>query len=174
MSVDAAPGTADPAPSPTGQCVVAVLSWSHNPPMPNPPTVRDPERHLRYRSFCDGCGHAGPIRSGEGEAVEDGHDHAFPGWRGMPVLVHCPYNIDSSSKKKIAKWEADARRAYPEGWFERGGPVLEWRGSAGTRHVPGRAPGGGYAMAVVRPDRPDRPGAGRRPAEQPVQTSLFG
>ncbi|MEZ0076337.1 DUF6349 family protein [Planotetraspora sp. GP83] len=163
-----------PAPGPRleGACRTTVLSWSHDGQMPSPPTVAEPERHIRYRSFCGACGHAGPIRSDENTAVEDGQDHAFSGWRDMPVLLHRPYDIDSSSKKAITKWEADARKAYPQGWFERGGPVLEWRTPPGTRHVPGRAPGGGYAMAVVRAE-PATPEPRREPARV-EQTSLFG
>jgi hypothetical protein len=151
-----------------GGCQVTVFGWTKKDGEPDPPTVADPDYHLRYRSQCDGCGDEGPIRSSENAATEDGHDHAFPGWRDMPVLEHRPYEYDGTKARQ--RWEADARRAYPEGWFERGGPVLEYRTPPGTRHVPGQAPGGGYCMAVVRPapaSAPAAPAAG-------VQESLFG
>lgn len=136
----------DPDPSPRGHCQVSITRWDAQPDEQDPPTVDDPGYHLRYRSYCDGCGHHGPTRSEENQAVEDGCDHAYPGWRTMPVLEHRPYD-----PKRLARWKEAARSVYPPGWFERQGPVREYRSPIATRHVLGLAPGGGYCMAVVLP-----------------------
>ncbi|MDX3100494.1 DUF6349 family protein [Nonomuraea angiospora] len=122
----------------------------------------DPAR-WRYRSYCGGCGHEGPDRTSEKDAVEDGHDHAYPGWREMPIVAHRPH---THKRGPIARWEAAVAAAYPAGWLERQGPVLELRHGLGSRHVPGLAPGGGYLMAVMRPE----PKAARQPE---VQQALF-
>ncbi|MFF3441865.1 DUF6349 family protein [Streptosporangium sp. NPDC002721] len=154
----------DPGPDSADTCRVHVRYWCKRDQEQDPPTVRDPGYHLRYRSHCAGCGHDGPIRSGENEAAEDGCDHAYPGWRLMPVLEHRPYE-----GAPLARWEEAARAAYPPGWFERQGPVREYRNPGLTRHVPGYAPGGGYCMAVMirQPRRP-------RSTPATVQGTLFG
>ncbi|GAA3027520.1 DUF6349 family protein [Streptosporangium longisporum] len=154
--------TPDPAPRPERYCRVTITSWRTAPDEPSPPTVENPDYHLRYYAFCSGCGHNGPIRSSENTAVEDGCDHAHPDWREMPVMDHRPYE-----GKPLAAWEKQARAVYPAGWFDREGPVRAYRTPGGTRHVPGYAPGGGYSMAVLRP----------QPAAAPIrgeQASLFG
>jgi hypothetical protein len=147
----------------SGTCRVAVRYRHVEKDEPVEPTVANPDYHLRYRSQCAGCGHLGPQRSSENEAAEDGCDHAYPGWRDMPVLDHRPYE-----GKPLAQWEKAARAVYPAGWLERQGPVREYRTPGGTRHVPGYAPGGGYCMAVLR--------AATSTTAKPVavQESLFG
>ncbi|MFC7593569.1 DUF6349 family protein [Nonomuraea antimicrobica] len=111
-----------------------------------------------------GCGHAGPLQEDENRAVEDGCDHAFPGWRSMPVVVHRPH---TDKPQPLARWKEGVRAVYPAEWLDRQGPVRELRHGLGSRHVPGLAPGGGYLMAVMRP----APGGPMRlPA---IQTSLF-
>jgi hypothetical protein len=117
----------------------------------------------RYRSYCGGCGHEGPGRTSENDAVEDGHDHAFPGWREMPVVAHRPH---TDRREPLDRWKAAVAAVYPAGWLERQGPVRELR-HGGSRHVPGLAPGGGYLMAVMRPG--PKVAAGR----PEVQQSLF-
>ncbi|MFF3665421.1 DUF6349 family protein [Microtetraspora malaysiensis] len=158
----------DTPPAPDGTCRAGV-GWQYRPDdVPMEPTEDEPF-HLRYRSRCSGCGHTGPARSRENRAAEDACDHAYPGWRDMPVMEYRPYE----GKKARARWEAAARAVYPEGWFERGGPVREYRTGCGMRHVPKYAPGGGYCMAVARPKRMPAPDPAAAPARG-VQESLFG
>lgn len=80
---------------------------------------------------------------GENAAVEAAHDHAFPGWRDLPA-------VDARQGEK--GWSAkDARRlvdVYGSDWLDTGGPIRTWRPRFGLRHVPGRAPGGGYDMSA--------------------------
>ncbi|MFI9591129.1 DUF6349 family protein [Nonomuraea sp. NPDC052265] len=149
---------------PGGHCRVTVRYWHVKDGEPSPPTVHDPTFHMRYRSHCGGCGDEGPVRSRENEAAEDGCDHAYPGWRDLPVMEHRPYE-----GKPLARWQEECRRVYPAGWFERQGPVREYRNPGGTRHVPGYAPGGGYCMAVLR-QRPQP----NHPTPAAVQGALFG
>jgi hypothetical protein len=147
---------------PAESCRARFVSWIRRDGETDPPTVRNPAHRIRLQSRCPGCGHQGPIRSDENEAIEDACDHAHPGWRTMPLLEPYPYELT-----KRPRWEAAARAAYPPGWFEREGPVREQRGPIGGRHVLGKAPGGGYAMGVL----------GTRPDPKHVeatQESLFG
>ncbi|MEU9887971.1 DUF6349 family protein [Sphaerisporangium sp. NPDC051011] len=155
----------DPAPEMSRTCRVYVQYRSVKNGEPAEPTVANPDRRLRYQSQCGGCGHQGPERSSENTAAEDGCDHAYPGWRDMPVMEHRPHE----DKKAIARWEKEARAAYPAGWFDRQGPVREYRTPGGTRHVPGMGPGGGYCMAVLRTP-PPKPRTPTRAVQQP----LFG
>lgn len=153
---DATTGTAPPP-----HCTAGV-TWERRPDdVPMEPTESRPF-HLRYRSRCRGCGHVGPARAVENEAAEDACDHAYPGWRTMPVLEHRPYD----NRKKEARWEEAARAVYPSGWFEQQGPVRTYRHNGGMRHVPGRGPNHGYDMAVAAPAQ-TRPSAAE-------QQSLFG
>ncbi|GAA3251418.1 DUF6349 family protein [Nonomuraea helvata] len=132
--------------------------------LPTTDTDDGPRHGPRYRSYCGGCGEEGPLREDESLAVEDGCDHAYPGWRSMPVVVHRPY---TDKPQPLARWKEQVRAVYPAGWLDRQGPVRELRHGLGSRHVPGLAPGGGYLMAVMRPD----PKKSRSlPA---IQTSLF-
>lgn len=133
------------------ECRIEVRYWHVSEDEPAAPTVEHPDFHMRYRFVC-ACGQEGPPRSRDNAAAEDGCDHAYPGWRDMPVMEERPHE-----GKPLRKWEAEARKVYPAGWFERGGPVREYRRPGGTRHVPGYAPGGGYCMAVLRTARPASP-----------------
>ncbi|WP_157254840.1 DUF6349 family protein [Nonomuraea typhae] len=152
------------------RCRIAVLTADHRP--------RGPWRierdllgpgALYYRAACLRCDDfEGPARERENDAVEDAHDHVFPGWRKLPVLEPLPYDATDRAR---SRWIEQAVRAYPAGWFDQGGPILTYRNPGGTRHVPGRAPGGGYDMARPRPlalsqrQRPGRTG--------PTQDELF-
>ncbi|MFI9591130.1 DUF6349 family protein [Nonomuraea sp. NPDC052265] len=154
------PATGHPRP-PGDDCRATIRSWRVEDGEPAPPTGAR-RRVARYRASCRACGDEGPIRSSEGAAVEDACDHAYPGWRTMPVVEPRPYKLGDRPR-----WEADCRRAYPPGWFDRQGPVREYRPSGGTRHVPAFAPGGGYCMAVMCTMPKPAP-------VRTVQTSLFG
>ncbi|GGS84928.1 hypothetical protein GCM10010156_49430 [Planobispora rosea] len=139
------PGPGEPG----SPCRVTVCSWWAEDGEVASPTVADPSYHLRFRSHCGGCGHEGPARSCENAAVEDGCDHAYPGWRRLPVMEHRPYE-----GAPLKRWEAECRRVYPPGWFDQQGPVRAYRTPPGMRHVPGYAPGGGYSIAVLVPRLP--------------------
>ncbi|GAB2918089.1 DUF6349 family protein [Nonomuraea fastidiosa] len=88
------------------------------------------------RGACLGCDWEGPDRASLNQAIEDGHDHAFPGWRTLPAVV----------RKPSADWLEQVTRAYPPGWFSSGGPIITVRGMD-RLHWPCQAPGGGYDLA---------------------------
>ncbi len=81
-----------------------------------------------YKGACLACDWEGPSRGDENAAAEDACDHAWPGWRDQPVLPHMPY-----ADKPLAAWLAEARRLYPPGWVDAGGPVRTRREQYGTR-----------------------------------------
>lgn len=105
-----------------------------------------------WRPCCTGCEWLGEIVESEGLAVEFSHDHSFPGWRAMPNVPSMPYlhggGNSKADREAMEKWLTIVNSILPEGWLERGGPIKTHRGGypSGSRHVPGRAPGGGYDM----------------------------
>lgn len=113
-------------------------------------TMKD---HLGYLGACLACGwvseHGRRGRGAENRAVEDAHDHTHPGWRAVPVLP-APPSMESpaSYPSLVARWYERWGHLLPEGWLDRGGPVRTNRTAPGNRHVPGRAPGGGYDLAA--------------------------
>jgi len=130
------------------------LDWSwaggKRAPAPVPPCGHDGE--LLYRSGCrmGGCGWEGPERGGENAAVEDGMDHAWPGWRMLPPVPRVPQN--GGTWKSLAAWRARVDPVYPAGWLESGGPIRTGRGPAGTRHVEAATPWGGYDLWISAED----------------------
>lgn len=99
---------------------------------------------LMYRGACRGCAWEGPPCDSENSAAEDAHDHAWPGWRELPIVPAIP-----EERKKRAVWVEHATALYPAGWLERGGPIRTERRGGGMRHVPNWTPFGGYDMAVA-------------------------
>lgn len=105
--------------------------------------------HMQARPACYGCDWIGNVsEDDESPVVESAMDHAFPGWRELPLVTAC--RTDASPKQKAAALDY-LKTAYPAGWIERHGPVRVDRGRIGTRHVAGYAVTGGYEMAVQYP-----------------------
>lgn len=98
---------------------------------------------LMYRGACRGCDWEGEPRDRENAAAEDACDHAWLGWRDLPVLPRVP-----DERKKRARWVERVEALYPVGWLEDGGPIRTSRRGGGTRHVPSRPPFGGYDLAA--------------------------
>lgn len=113
---------------------------------------------LLYRGACRGCEWEGEPRDRENAAAEDACDHAWPGWGAVPLVSPVP-----EQRNKRAAWIARVTGLYPASWLEDGGPIRTQRAGAGTRHVPGRTPFGGYDMAVVEEHISDA-GCGQQPA----------
>ena len=110
---------------------------------------------LLHRAACLSCDWEGPTRDQENPAVEDAHDHAWPGWRDLPCVTTPPERGTSAQhKKRAASWEADVNDAYPAGWLAAGGPIRTMRNSGETRHVPGRTGHGGYDLSAGITPRP--------------------
>ena len=79
--------------------------------------------------------------------VEAWHDHAFPGWRELPVL---PPKLrgQMGNNKMNPKLEDWLDTNYPEHFRIPGAPILTNRGGTGTRHVPNYSPYGGFDLSV--------------------------
>lgn len=117
------------------------------------PRVDDPGNPRRwigdieYRAYCGHCGWLGPTFVDENEATYSGLDHAWPGWRTMPVV--------DSTAGRTAAWDQAVQAAYPTEWLDAGGPVREFRGTAtplrpiGTRAHDSDDKPGGYLVHVA-------------------------
>jgi hypothetical protein len=131
------------------RCTPTVIDRDHWP---------EPE-HLEYRGACLGCGwlaersHRGA--SAENAAVEDANDHTHPGWRQLPVVGGPPTpDAPASYQRQLERWRQRWEPLLPAGWLECGGPIRTHRTAPGNRHVPGRAPGGGYDIATSDAEEP--------------------
>lgn len=100
---------------------------------------------LMYRAICAPC--RWHEISDEANAVIDAwHDHAMPGWRGLPEFPLKLSHAETRQQKAAAKaWITDH---YPTEWQQPGVPVRTMRQPMGTRHVAGRSPLGGYDLAI--------------------------
>ncbi|MFB1042337.1 DUF6349 family protein [Streptomyces chrestomyceticus] len=132
-----------PEPTTDHQPTVLVRRWDL--PAPEHPDETWPYLH---RGACLGCTWEGPDRRRTDEAVEDAHDHTHPGWRDLPPLP----------ERRGRHWLTHATQLYPTGWFDTGGPIRTIRTGVEKRHLPGKAPGGGYDLAVT-PPQTERPKA---------------
>lgn len=106
------------------------------------------------RAFCE-CGWSSSTFADENEAVEEWHDHAWPGWRDLPVVPaevrpHAGGFLGSDDKAARARARAWVAERYPAEWQWPGAPVLTERTPPGTRHVPGYSPWGGFDIARER------------------------
>lgn len=103
---------------------------------------------LVYRGACLHCVWEGEIRASENEAVEDAHDHAWPGWRDLPTVDRSPgRNPSARGQKTLRAWADKVNAVYPDGWLESGGPIRTER-LGGMRHVPLATGFGGYDLSV--------------------------
>ena len=87
------------------------------------------------------------IDSSSQKVIEAWHDHAFPGWRNLPVL---PAKLarNRGEKKADAKVLDWAVTTYPADWQISGAPIITERDTYATRAVPGRSPFGGYDLPI--------------------------
>lgn len=100
---------------------------------------------LLTKAVCDGCSwhHIGT----ESQAVEAWHDHAFPGWRDLPMFPAKPRG-SMGSRELTAKREDWLEANHPAGFRTALAPILTSRQKFGTRHVPGYSPYGGFDLAA--------------------------
>ncbi|CUR58135.1 conserved hypothetical protein [metagenome] len=134
--------------------------WKHDGPHGDCMCVGD----LAYMATCEP--HGWHVTAGdENSAVEGWHDHAFPGWRDLPILPARLRDFETVGLSKAAmQW---IENHYPESMQVVGAPVITERSSMGTRHVPGRSPWGGYDIShtAVDPSRTIEPRRRRRTHE---------
>lgn len=108
---------------------------------------------LLYRGACVGCDWEGRPFAGLGahnKAIEDACDHAWPGWRDLPVVPKPPEpGTSAAAKRALAAWAEKVAAACPPGWLEAGGPIRTLRTPPGTRHAEHGSRFGGYDLAVI-------------------------
>ena len=131
--------------SPAKRCQPTTLVADTRPPHGSPPPdcACDTDA-LMYRGACrnPACNWESPaaVRD-ENLAAEDACGHAWPGWWDLPVMDSKPYG-------KEADWLKEAKRRYPAGWIEAGGPIRTTRTPGATRHH--YAPEwGGFDLGVI-------------------------
>ena len=83
----------------------------------------------------------------ESAATEAWHDHAFPGWRDLPILPD-KLRGQMGTRKMTPKLEEWFEAHYPTEFRVPGAPILTTRGKYGTRHVPNYSPFGGYDLSA--------------------------
>lgn len=83
------------------------------------------------------------------EVIESWHDHAFPGWRDLPVV---PANIreHGGEKRRIRKLHEWIAEHYPDEWQMPHHPIRTERQAHGMRAVAGGSPWRGYDLAANR------------------------
>jgi hypothetical protein len=81
-------------------------------------------------------------------AVEAWHDHAWPGWRDLPILPLTP-QTDRTDKGTSKRARAFFEAEYPTEFQQSGAPVITQRSRFGTRHVPNYSPWGGYDLCSI-------------------------
>ncbi len=107
---------------------------------------------LLYLAVCAPCQwHA---IGDENDVVDSWHDHAFPGWRTLPVL---PEKLrgkmgTTTMTPKLQDW---FNANYPVRFRAPGAPIRTTRSPYGTRHVPNYSPYGGYDLAANHTPEPD-------------------
>ena len=104
---------------------------------------RKPGERLGYRSWCRTCKEEGVPRETNNEAARDACDHGWPGWRDQPIMPAWPSGEDGH--KAFPDWLARARRLYPAGWVDAGGPIRTSEHPSVRAH--NETPWGGLGMA---------------------------
>ncbi|MFC4244990.1 DUF6349 family protein [Gryllotalpicola reticulitermitis] len=99
---------------------------------------------LLYRAICHNCAwhHDGT----ESQIVAAWHDHAWPGWRELPIIPITIAKTDDQNRPttKCLEWITEH---YPTDWQTSGAPVITERVPHGTRSVPGRSPWSGFDLS---------------------------
>lgn len=95
---------------------------------------------------CDTC-ELHWIDEGWNTVVEAWHDHAFPGWRDLPILP-AKLRGQMGTRKMNPKLEEWLEGNYPTEFRVPGAPIRTDRGGSGTRHVPEYSPYGGFDLSV--------------------------
>ncbi|MCZ4118127.1 DUF6349 family protein [Streptomyces sp. H39-S7] len=107
-----------------------------------------------FRGGCLTCDWEGPVHRGGGygdgdnEAVEDAHDHAFPGWRGLPPITQVKDRWQIPQSR--SRW-AQLISLYPAGWAEQGAPLLSWSRYRREAHAPPHQGRPRYELRIARP-----------------------
>lgn len=102
---------------------------------------------LLYQANCPECSWH-HISEKENDVVEAWHDHAWPGWRDLPVIP-ARLRTATNNQKQTAALTNWLENNYPPEFRVDGAPILTERSGIGTRSVPRRNPFGGYDIAYA-------------------------
>jgi hypothetical protein len=83
----------------------------------------------------------------ENAVVEAWHDHAWPGWRDLYVVLDAERPAVEAKQKAIDTFTAWLTELTPAEFRLPGAPMVTERTRSGNRHVPQRSPWNGYDMA---------------------------
>lgn len=103
---------------------------------------------LLHRAQCDVCEWVAV--GNENHVIEAWHDHAWPGWRDLPVMPLKDRESPAARSKRTTRW---AQEHQPLGWQVEGAPIRTARDGLGTRHVESRSPWKGYDLAETESAR---------------------
>lgn len=101
-----------------------------------------------HRMVCE-CEWVSGISESESAVIWEWHDHAWPGWRDLPVVPKDVRPMGGGITAKTKAPYAWVLERYPADFRRPGAPIITERASGGTRHVPGYSPWGGYDLAAV-------------------------
>ncbi|WP_327393793.1 DUF6349 family protein (plasmid) [Streptomyces sp. NBC_01186] len=127
-----------------------------DPPEDHTPTLltrRTSDDAEEYRGACLACTWEGEERTGrtaDRAAVEDAHDHAFPGWRTLLPL------LGPARQDNTRAW-ALARALYPPHWLDAGAPQLVRRATPSPRYDPPSTREPRYRLHMPPPARTRTP-----------------
>ncbi|MFD7580968.1 DUF6349 family protein [Kitasatospora sp. NPDC059817] len=136
------------------------LGHELEPPKHHAPTLLTRSRRTgrreaqEFRGGCLACGWEGSVHRGAGygdgdnQAVEDAHDHAFPGWRELPPLTTTEDRWALPHDR--ARW-AQLTSRYPPGWLDQGAPLVAWSRHRREAHAPPHRGRPRYELRVGRP-----------------------
>ncbi|GAA2242159.1 hypothetical protein GCM10010232_31540 [Streptomyces amakusaensis] len=142
------------------------LGHELDPPEHHTPTLLTRSRRTgrreeeEFRGGCLACDWEGAVHRGDGygdgdnEAVEDAHDHAFPGWRELPPLTTVEDRW--ALPRDRGRWTQLISR-YPPGWPDRGAPLVAWSRHRREAHAPPHRGRPRYELHVARPPAGPRP-----------------
>ncbi len=141
-----------------------------DPPKHHAPTLLSRSRPGRrdereFRGGCLSCSWEGPTHRGSGygngdnAAIEDAHDHAFPGWRTLPSITKVADRWDIPGDRR--RWK-QLTSFYPLGWVYHGAPLLVWSRYRHETHAPPHRRRPRYELRIDRPPT----SRGERPTDQ--------
>ncbi|MEU4199178.1 DUF6349 family protein [Streptomyces sp. NPDC026294] len=137
------------------------LGHELDPPGHHAPTLLTRSRPGRrdeqeFRGGCLACGWEGPVHRGRGygdgdnSAIEDAHDHAFPGWRALPAVAKAQGVWGLARSERL--WR-HITVGYPPGWTGAGAPLLVRARYCKEPHDPPYERRPRYELRVSREDQ---------------------
>ena len=103
---------------------------------------------LLHRAQCEPCEWVAV--GDENTVVETWHDHAWPGWRDLPVMPLKTGEFPDTHARRRQRWASEHQ---PAAWQAYGAPIRTAREGHATRHVEAKSPWKGYDLAAAEDAR---------------------